>query len=254
MFFLIFFIIPAIYAIKLGLEVIARLMEFTIPSLAIVFSVLFLLVMPKLDYQKLLPIMAEGIKPVIAGAIPNMNFPYAQILPVAFFYKYVKSDEARGNRFIKYIFIGIFIATMLLSIRALASAAAFDQYTLQTLKFPPFSTIRIIEVGDVVERLDPIFLAIFYITTFFKFILTYYVICQIISDLFSAGEPRNYAIPVAVLIGISMPLFIRRFDIIVQTVVPYFFLFLPIFIPIPLLLYLTIKLKNKGKNKQAANQ
>ena len=169
--FLIFFLIPAVYGVKLGLEVIARLMEFSLPSLASVFVLLFILVMPKLDYQKLRPIMSEGIRPIIAGAIPNMNFPYGQILPIAFLYKYVKTDSTEGNRFIRYTFIGIFFSTILLSIRALAAAAAFDQYTLQTLKFPPFSTIRVIEIGDVIERLDPIFLGIFYITTFFKFIL-----------------------------------------------------------------------------------
>ena len=252
--FIIFFIIPAIYALKLGVEVLARLIELAIPLLAVLFVTLFILVISKLDYQNVLPIMAEGIKPVLAGAIPNMNFPYAQILPVIFFYRHIKPDSRVGNKFIKYTFIGIITATLLLNVRAMASVAAFEEHTLKTLTFPPLSTIRIIEVGDVIQRLDPFFNAIVYITTFFKFVLTFYAICDIISEHFNVGEPRDFAIPVAVFLGVFVPFAIYRFDIILQTVVPYFLLSIPLFFPIPLLLYITIKIKNKNNKKETVNQ
>lgn len=244
--FIIFFLAPAIYAVKLGLGTFVRLVEFVIPQLIVIYGLLVLLVLPKLELTKLLPVMAEGIKPVLGGAIPNLNFPFAQILPIAFYYKFIKADKSGGNKFIIFCFLGIVAATILLTFRALASAAAFDQMTLQTLTYPPFSTIRLIEVGEILERLDALLLGIFYLTTFFKFIITYYIICQIISDCFQAGKPEDFALPVAVLLGISMPLLIPRFDVILDFVVPYFFLFLPIFFPIPILLYATIKVRDKS--------
>ncbi len=247
--FIVFIIVPAVYGIKLGLEVFIRLLEFLLPILVIIYCVLFLLVLPKLEFQKLLPVMSEGIRPVLAGAIPNMNFPYAQILPVAFYYKYTKINSQGKNKFLKYTFVAIFLSTILLSFRALASAASFEEATLKTLNFPPFSTIRIIEVGDVLERLDPLFLAVFYVTTYFKFIFTYYVICQIISDYFQVGEPKDFAWPVAILIGVSMPFLIPRFDIIIATIIPHFVVSLPLLLPIPFLLFLTIKSKDKKHRK-----
>ncbi|AOT70735.1 GerAB/ArcD/ProY family transporter [Geosporobacter ferrireducens] len=246
--FIIFFLIPAVYAIKLGLETIARLLEFLLPLLIVIYCTLFLLVMPKLDFGNLMPVLSEGMKPVLAGAIPNMNFPYAQILPVAFFYRYTRSESRGSRKFLKSIFAAIFMATVLLSLRSMASVAAFDEATLITLTYPPFSTIRLIEIGDILERLDALLLAVFYGTTFIKFILTYYVICEIISDYFQTGRPKDFSIPVAVMIGISMPFLIPRFDIILKTVVPYFFSSIPLFFPIPLLIFITIKIKNKGKN------
>ncbi|ABR49339.1 spore germination protein [Alkaliphilus metalliredigens QYMF] len=247
--FIIFFIVPAVYGVKLGLEVFVRLLEFLLPILIIVYCILFLLVLSKLDFGKVLPIMSQGIKPVLAGAIPNMNFPYAQILPVIFYYRYTKTKARGKSQFLKYTFIAIFLATVLLTFRALASVASFEEETLKTLNFPPFSTIRIIEVGDIIERLDPLFLAVFYVTTYFKFIITYYVICEIISDYFQLGEPKDFAWPVAILIGVSMPFLIPRFDVILAWVVPYFFVSLPLFAPIPLLLFITIKLKDKKHRK-----
>jgi len=134
---------------------------------------------------------------------------------------------------------------MLLTIRSLASAAAFEEATLITLTFPPFSTISLIEIGDIIERLDLFMLAIFYVTTFFKFILTYYIICKIISEHFDVGEPGDFAVPVAILIGVSMPFFIPRLDVVFKIIVPYFYSSLPLLIPIPLMLFTTIKIKNK---------
>ncbi|MCC5909337.1 MAG: GerAB/ArcD/ProY family transporter [Clostridiaceae bacterium] len=247
--FIIFFLVPAVYGIKRGLEVVVRLIEMLLPILVIIYCALFFLVLPKLDVQRLLPVMAGGIKPVLAGAIPNMNFPFAQILPVAFYYKYTRTNPHEKSKFLKYTFAAIFFSTILLALRALSAAAAFEEATLITLNFPPFSTIRIIEIGDVIERLDPLLLAIFYGTTFFKFSLTFHVICEIISDYFQVGEPKDFAWPIAILIGVSMPFLIPRFDIILQTIVPYFIVSLPLFIPIPLLLFITIKFKDKKHNK-----
>lgn len=248
--FIIFFLIPAVYGIKLGLEVMTRLIELLMPILVIIYCILSILVLPKLDFQKLLPVMAEGVKPILSGSIPNMNFPYAQILPIVFYYRHTKISSREQSKFLKYTFMGIFLATIILTLRALASAAAFEEATLKTLTFPPFSTIRIIEIGDIVERLDPLLLAVFYATTYFKFILTYYVICEMISGYFQVGEPKDFAWPIAIFIGVSMPFLISRFDIVIETTVPYFLVSLPLFLPIPLLLYITIKLKNKKHAKK----
>ncbi len=250
--FIVFFLVPAVYALKLGLEVISRLLEFLLPWIILMYSILFLLTIPKLNFLNLQPIMAEGIKPVLAGALPNANFPFGQILPIAFLFKYIDSNKQEKNKFVKYVYGAIFLSTILLTLRAIGSVAAFEESTLKTLTYPPFSTVRIIEIANVLERLDAIFLATFYATTFFKFIVTFYIICEIISEHFSVGKPSDYSLPVALLIGISMPFLIPRFDIILQTVIPYFLVFLPLFFVIPLLLYLTIKIRKKARD--ATNQ
>lgn len=247
--FIIFFLVPAVYGVKLGLEVVARLIEFLVPILVVIYCILLLLVFPKVDWQRILPIMVDGIKPILKGAVPNMNFPYAQVLPIAFYYKYTQVNTHGKRNFFKYTFSAIFFATILLNFRSLTSVAAFEEETLKTLTFPPFSTIRIIEIGEVIERLDPLLLAVFYATTYFKFILTFYIICEIISDYFQVAEPKDFALPVAILFGLSMPLLIPRFDIIIKTLIPYFLISLPLFFPIPLLLFATIKWKKRRDKK-----
>ena len=241
--FIIFFLVPAVYGIKLGLETIGRLLEFILPMIIVVYCALFLMVIPKLDFLKLFPIMEGGVKPVLAGAIPNMNFPYAQLLPIVFYYKYTRVNLQGSDKFLKAAFIAVLLATILLSFRAIAPATAFGEATLKTLTYPPFSTIRLIEIGDVLERLDALFLATFYGTTFFKFIITYNVICQIIADYFKTGEASDFSLPVAIVIGVAMPFLLPRFDVILQTVVPFFFVSLPLLFPIPFLLYIIIRIK-----------
>ncbi|KAB3534866.1 GerAB/ArcD/ProY family transporter [Alkaliphilus pronyensis] len=243
--FIIFFIVPAIYAVKLGLETIARLIELLIPATVIVFCGLFILLIPKLDFLNITPIMAEGFRPVFLGAIPNMNFPYAQILPIVFLYKNISLKNSSKSKLLKYMCFSILTATILLTLRSIASIAAFDEATLITRTFPPFSAIRLIELGDVIERLDALFLAIFYCVTFMKFILTYYAMCEITSEFFDIKDVKTFALPIGLLCGVSMPLFVPRFDFILTSTVPYFLLSIPLFAPIPILLYLTIRVRSQ---------
>lgn len=249
--FSIFFIVPAVYAVKLGFQTVARGIEFLLPTLITIYIVLMLLVLPKLDLLRILPVMSDGIRPVLEGSISNMNFPYAQILPIVFYYKYTNFNFQGKRKYLKYTLSAVGISTILLTLRAVAVITAFDEGTMQTLTLPLFSTIRTIEVANIIERLDPLFLAVFYLTTAFKFILTYNAICEIICEYFDSDSPKDVAWPVAILIGVSMPLLIPRFDLILKTLVPYFIVSMPLFLPIPLLLYITIKFKNKkGKNKR----
>ncbi|QNO14747.1 endospore germination permease [Alkalicella caledoniensis] len=245
--FMIFLLVPSIYAVKLGLETIARFSEFVVPILAILFLGLYALALQQKEFVNLLPIMADGIKPVIAGAIPNMNFPFAQILPIAFLYQYVPQDNPKETRYLKTTFLAIFAGTLLLAISRVVTVGTFSEDFLKVMVFPQFSTIRVIELGDFIERLDFIFLAIFYATTFLKFVITYYVINQILSNLLNIKELKSTSLPIAVLLAVAMPLCIPRFDVVVNSVVPYFIISIPLLFIVPILLLITVKIKDKNK-------
>lgn len=252
--FIIFFLVPALYAAKLGLETLARFTEFILPFIVLTYILMKLLILPKMEFINLLPIMEYGMGPVLEGAIPNLNFPYAQLLPVVFFYKYVVTEKENKKRFLYFFFAAIFLNSLLLLIRTITSISAFEINVLKNMTYPPYSTIRLIEVGEVIERVDSMLFGTFYATTFLKFSITFFVICQIISDHFEAGAPKDFATPMLVLIGVSMPFLIPRFDIILGSVVPYLYVFSPIFFTIPILLFITIKVKNRKKHGQKAKK
>lgn len=256
----IFFLVPALYAAKLGLEAIARFTEFLLPFAVVVYISLNLFILPKLEFNNLLPVMEYGIGPVLEGALPNLNFPYGQLLPVAFFYKYVVTENKNKRKFLYYFYGAILVSTVLLLLRTVTSISAFELNVLKNMTFPPYSTIRLIEIGNVIERVDALLLANFYSTTFLKFCITFFVICQIVSDHFETGAPKDFATPIAILIAVSTPFLIPEFDVIRGSIVPDFIVFFPIFFIIPFLLFLTIIFKDKrnkkkttGKNKNRAD-
>lgn len=244
--FVIFLLVPAVYAVKLGIETISRFLEFLLPLLVIIFCILFIFLLPKLELRNLLPIASNGIKPILAGTIPNISFPFADLLPIVFFYQYTRKDTEDNSKFLKTTFSAILLITLLLTLRAMATVASFEEMTLKTLTFPPFNAIRIIKIGDVLERLDALFLAVFYTTTFFKFTITYYVICKIITDFFNISGPKIVAVPMAVLIGVSMPFLFPSFDTVLKGSISSFYLVIPLLLLMPIILYITIKVKGKG--------
>jgi len=82
---------------------------------------------------------------------------------------------------------------------------------------------------------------------FFKFIITFYVICECINDSVGKGKPSNYAIPVAILILVLMPFLLPRFELVLKVSMAYLFTSFPLFFVIPILLFITIKIREKRR-------
>ncbi len=68
----------AVMTVKKGLEVMARVNDLLLPLLLAFILFLTVVVLSDADVQKLLPVLENGIRPVIRGALPAIGFPFAE--------------------------------------------------------------------------------------------------------------------------------------------------------------------------------
>lgn len=63
------FVLLAAYLVRSGIEVIARILELTQPWVILLFSIVLLFGLQKTYFRNLLPVLKNGIKPVLMGPV-----------------------------------------------------------------------------------------------------------------------------------------------------------------------------------------
>jgi len=65
-----------VYAINSGIEVVARLSELLVPAIPLIVSIISLSLLTAHDFTAFLPILENGIKPVLSAAFSYITFPF----------------------------------------------------------------------------------------------------------------------------------------------------------------------------------
>lgn len=79
---LILFMVIVIMATRLGIEVIGRAGEIFTPMIIILFLILTVAIIPQMEIVRLLPILEDGIKPVVRGSISITAYTFLE--PIVF--------------------------------------------------------------------------------------------------------------------------------------------------------------------------
>ncbi|MFB9760284.1 GerAB/ArcD/ProY family transporter [Ectobacillus funiculus] len=155
-------------AVRLGIEVIARAAQIFVPLIVVGWIVMIVLLIPDMEINSMFPMMENGITPIIKGSIHFDWFLHFSLLT---FLLPMISDQKNT---VKLGFISV-IAIML-------TFTAIDLTTLFILgeitdsqTYPVMSAAQYIEVGDFLEHLEAIIMAIWVAGAFIKISFYYYI-------------------------------------------------------------------------------
>ncbi|WP_115993586.1 GerAB/ArcD/ProY family transporter [Cohnella lupini] len=181
-------------AVYLGIEVIGRSTEFLTPMKMVLLLPLFFLTLRDLDPGQLKPVLAEGILPVLqgaivpAGAFMNQMFILGWLLPYLNFPK-----KARKVSLLALLGISIFIfIVVLFTIMVLGPLTG-------KLNYSYLSVMQYIGVEGSFERLEAIAVSIWVLGSFEKIAVSLFILCLSISQLFGIRNYRDIISPVTLL-------------------------------------------------------
>jgi spore germination protein KB len=195
--YLIGIIILAVYAIRSGVEVLARtnqlLLAFLIP-LGITAS---LLTIKNKDYLNLLPVMEYGVKPALGGMVSLMSL-FTTIFVLGMVFPFVRSTRnlKRNSLIAMALLVVMFIGPLT------GAIATFGPERSIGLNFPTFLMIRDIKVGQL-QRLDLIAVLLWSLGSFGKVVLFLHAVTLGIAKLSGMEDHRRLVIPVAVLVVVT---------------------------------------------------
>ncbi|MFC4386287.1 GerAB/ArcD/ProY family transporter [Gracilibacillus marinus] len=201
------FIFVVIYILRLGFEVLARTVEIFLPFF-IFFNLLiysFNFFTGELDMSNLLPILGDGIVPILHQLPTVIAFPFGESVVFLMLWHYVTYQ--RDMR--KISIIGMTIAAILLLLSIIIIIGVLGPRFASQTDIPFLEILLSIHVGLIFTNLDSIGVFILFIGGFYKTAIHVYVSSLLLSWIFKKVSKNT----LIVIIGLFLPIIsLLRFD------------------------------------------
>jgi len=180
---------------KEGIEVLGRWSSFfVLVSIAFVLTTLLFLI-PQMNINNILPILNNGIKPVLEGSFGTYAFPFTQIVVFTIAFSGFETKKSPYKIYIKSLLIGgIFILLI-----SFMNILVLGIDTTSRVYYPSHESALRVDIGELLQRVEIIISGGFVIGAFAKGSVYLISACKGIASLFNCKDFRFIVIPMALL-------------------------------------------------------
>ncbi|MGO4888346.1 GerAB/ArcD/ProY family transporter [Anaerobacillus sp. MEB173] len=182
------FLLVVAYGVSKGLQGVIHIhLLFTpIILLTVLFAIIFNV--GNTDFEQLLPIMSEGVFPVLSGVLPAM-FPFSAFLVYFFIMKQMRMADIRALPQTIFMGAAVFIFVLL----TVTTYAVFGTEMTKLMVFPSVELAKEIEIaGGFIERLESLFLTIYIMAIFTSMLTVLYVVHYVMNEQFLYRKPNPW--------------------------------------------------------------
>lgn len=247
------------YAVYKGVEVFFRVTEVLLPIITVIYFFLLLLIVivGDISLYNLLPIMEDGLGPVVSAALPEViSFPFGEMVLFLMYWKFVNEKKTvLPATLISYTMAGLFLVitnAMILSILEPGMAGAGG--------IPLMIIASLIRITQFTERMDPLVAILLFIGVWIKQTAYYLGAAMALASIFKTSYQRM-TLPAGLVIFTGSLMFGSYMEQIrfgFEYNIKYHFPIFQIMLPMLLLLVMIIKKKRKhtppGQDKTAPPQ
>lgn len=228
------------YGLKTGLANIARvsILMFLL-ALPLIILLLSLGIAYNPDFSNLLPFMSISLQDFAHGVyegfwiISNMM----AILILAFF-------STRREKISSTLFMSLFTYVFITAMSAAVIIIHIGSNTTNLLSFPIFKVVRDISVGDFIQNVDALFIALWIAGVFGAISVKWFMACYVTQQVFGLKDYKFIAAPTAVIIAFFTLLAAKNIialHVLVHTLLPV--IYGVIYVLIPLLIFFVMLFK-----------
>jgi spore germination protein KB len=241
------------YSLYLGIEVIGRTGELAF-IVTLLFSAGFLLLVYVSGIAKaenLQPVLENGLAPVIKAAFPRIvTFPFGESIVFLMFFCF--ADVSSRRTVVQTGIAAVIFSGLLLCFTTLTNTAVLGPYTAGQSRFPLLETLSRINMGNFIQRLDPLVIVILIVGGYFKIaVFTAASVLGFVS-INPNKQPHPFIIPVSFMLVILSTIMadnlVEHLEFGIK-VVPWM-LHLPFQFGIPVLLCIILFLKKRLSKKE----
>lgn len=236
------------WVVKEGIETLSKCANFFI---IIVISHLILfafLSIPKMNTENLMPVLGNGIEPVLRGTVSAFTFPFGETVVFTAILSSLKTKKPPYRVcLISLIIAGLFI--VLVSLRNIMVLGVED---ISKAYFPSYTALSRINIGNFIQRLEIAASMVFILSGFIKICVCLMAACKGVSKIFGYDDYRFTVFPVALLmVNLSYIIYentMEMFEWITNVWTNYALLF-QLFLPILILITAEVKLRVQKTQK-----
>ncbi|MHB8158521.1 MAG: GerAB/ArcD/ProY family transporter [Desulfocucumaceae bacterium] len=193
--FHVFMLLLCAWAIRGGIEVIARVTELTFPWIILFFMVVLIMSAPNMEFENIFPLLEKGFLLVIKASLDPIGWR-GEIILLGMFLPYIAGSGSGRCAMVAVILIGLILA-----FDSIINTAVFGP-TVARLTFPTFSLVRLVNVGNLIERIESVLVAIWVLGLFSKIALFYYATVLGAAQLANLKDYRPLVLPVGVILAV----------------------------------------------------
>jgi len=240
------FIICVFVLSRLGLESIARLSKLLIYIM--IAGLILVLALGSQNYHinNIYPILGHGLDKTILTGIARSSV-YGEVIILGIF-----AGSFQGAKYIKKEgIISIGLSALLISVSVLALLLTFPYYTLQEITAPMYGMATLIDYGRYLQRVEPIFLFIWIISTLISTTIVFYSFVWIYCKMFRIQDKKPVILGSAVVL-FAVSLMHKDISSVIYGSVPFIRSYgsTAIFV-LPLLALIIAALRKKGGKENA---
>jgi spore germination protein KB len=169
-------ILLAAYAVYHGIEVICRINQWIFPLMLVSFLFITFATLPVAKLANLLPVMSEGLYPVLRGSFAPSAFR-GEVFLVLFLVPYAK--EAEKTKF--YGAVAVILLGIILALDVLIHIIVLGSDLSANLTFPTFILARYVQIG-IFERMEALVMVTWVAGVIVKLSIFYYAAFSCIKD------------------------------------------------------------------------
>ncbi|PKM73102.1 MAG: spore gernimation protein [Firmicutes bacterium HGW-Firmicutes-16] len=179
----------------LGLESIARVAKFFAYTLLFFFVFVILLCVQNYQVTNLFPVGGYGIDKTLIHGLKRCS-AYDEVMILTVF-----AGSLQGTKYLKKAgCISLFISGAIISIGLFCFSLAFPVQVLQELTSPMFTMARSISYGAFLQRLDPIFVFMWTISTLITGAIFFYSSVSCYCKIFRIRDTKPVILPMGILL------------------------------------------------------
>lgn len=185
----------SVYAVRSGVEVMARISAYIFPVLLLVIVIGQVLPIPQWNFNYLKPVMGQGVLPILKGGFQALTFPFAEtILFINVFYA-LNTKKSPSKVFVA----GILFAGVIIVLSTIRNIAVLGSL-LDNLYFPSYVAVSRVSVGNFIQRIEVLVAILFVFGAFIKTSVCLLATCQGIAYIFNLRDYRSIVIQTGLLV------------------------------------------------------
>jgi spore germination protein KB len=190
------FIFFVIYAQKYGVEVFARSAEIFFPWIIFLFSLGVCMILPDIQFKQILPILDNGIKPILQGTLSYIGFPYLECVLLLILLPYCNRFKQAKKSWI----LGTIAGAILLLIPVVLAILVLGPEMTARQSYVTYVLAKKMGIPRVFERMEVIIAIFWIITIFYKLLLCSFCLNKSLGRLLKVEDEQILVFPLGIII------------------------------------------------------
>ncbi|MCT4563085.1 MAG: endospore germination permease [Maledivibacter sp.] len=187
--------IMAMWAVKKGIKVMCEWIVFFLPIIVILLGAFVFLLIPRMRINNVLPVMNNGIIPIIYGGISVFTFPFAETY--VFTMIFTRFDNKKSPY--KIHITGLLIGGFMMYTIALTNLLVLSVNTVSTVYYPTYLAATRVKIFNVLQRFEVIIGIVLVLGAFMKISIFLFASCKGVAKTFGFREYGFIALPMGLM-------------------------------------------------------